>query len=117
MRSFLGRDILSLKDMEREEYFQIFSVADRLKPFAAEDRKSTRLNSSHLGTSYAVFCLKKRAFNFTKTPSSAESAISPQISRTKHYFKRLRHLEILFFLDSGGPGVTKALPARDPVHY
>src|SRR5205814_2628277 len=23
------------------------------------DRKSTRLNSSHLGTSYAVFCLKK----------------------------------------------------------
>ena len=36
MRSFLGRDILSLKDMEREEYFQIFSVADRLKPYAAE---------------------------------------------------------------------------------
>src|SRR5438045_4613536 len=28
-----------------------------------EDRKSTRLNSSHLGISYAVFCLKKK-----KTP-------------------------------------------------
>src|SRR5438045_8351093 len=26
---------------------------------AVEDRKSTRLNSSHLGISYAVFCLKK----------------------------------------------------------
>src|SRR5205814_8173034 len=26
----------------------------------AQDRKSTRLNSSHLGTSYAVFCLKKK---------------------------------------------------------
>src|SRR6516162_2583533 len=26
----------------------------------AEDRKSTRLNSSHLVTSYAVFCLKKK---------------------------------------------------------
>src|ERR1039458_3802794 len=25
----------------------------------ATDRKSTRLNSSHLGISYAVFCLKK----------------------------------------------------------
>src|SRR5262245_63260645 len=25
----------------------------------ARDRKSTRLNSSHLGISYAVFCLKK----------------------------------------------------------
>src|SRR5437899_9280439 len=27
---------------------------------AAVDRKSTRLNSSHLGISYAVFCLKKK---------------------------------------------------------
>src|SRR5262245_20614825 len=27
---------------------------------AVEDRKSTRLNSSHLGISYAVFCLKKK---------------------------------------------------------
>src|SRR5262245_37635819 len=27
---------------------------------AAPDRKSTRLNSSHLGISYAVFCLKKK---------------------------------------------------------
>src|SRR5205814_5540753 len=26
----------------------------------ARDRKSTRLNSSHLGISYAVFCLKKK---------------------------------------------------------
>src|SRR5437899_5353694 len=25
-----------------------------------EDRKSTRLNSSHLGISYAVFCVKKK---------------------------------------------------------
>src|SRR5258705_1939516 len=27
---------------------------------ATGDRKSTRLNSSHLGISYAVFCLKKK---------------------------------------------------------
>src|SRR5258705_8556254 len=27
------------------------------------DRKSTRLNSSHLGISYAVFCLKKKRVN------------------------------------------------------
>src|SRR5947199_4931175 len=26
----------------------------------SKDRKSTRLNSSHLGISYAVFCLKKK---------------------------------------------------------
>src|ERR1035441_598248 len=29
---------------------------------AGLDRKSTRLNSSHLGISYAVFCLKKKIF-------------------------------------------------------
>src|SRR5215472_18857586 len=30
------------------------------------DRKSTRLNSSHLGISYAVFCLKKKKKNKNK---------------------------------------------------
>src|SRR5690625_7088004 len=28
--------------------------------FSPEDRKSTRLNSSHVAISYAVFCLKKK---------------------------------------------------------
>src|SRR3712207_6933599 len=31
----------------------------------AEDRKSTRLNSSHANISYAVFCLKKKNYNQT----------------------------------------------------
>src|SRR5205814_10080163 len=30
------------------------------QPLDGRDRKSTRLNSSHLGISYAVFCLKKK---------------------------------------------------------
>src|SRR5207249_10556507 len=30
---------------------------------AGEDRKSTRLNSSHVSISYAVFCLKKKKTN------------------------------------------------------
>src|SRR5205814_9895172 len=34
---------------------QVARVADH-----ESDRKSTRLNSSHLGISYAVFCLKKK---------------------------------------------------------
>src|SRR2546426_6539872 len=33
---------------------------DLLQPLLPEDRKSTRLNSSHLVISYAVFCLKKK---------------------------------------------------------
>src|SRR5207253_8906687 len=30
------------------------------RPSGGSDRKSTRLNSSHVATSYAVFCLKKK---------------------------------------------------------
>src|SRR5256885_9138877 len=37
-----------------------------------EDRKSTRLNSSHLVISYAVFCLKKKKRN-KKTKDDSES--------------------------------------------
>src|SRR5947199_7150563 len=33
-----------------------------------EDRKSTRLNSSHLGISYAAFCLKKRKTGSEEAP-------------------------------------------------
>src|SRR5256885_11972516 len=36
-----------------------------------EDRKSTRLNSSHLVISYAVFCLKKKK-NDIPTPTHSE---------------------------------------------
>src|SRR3989442_1161924 len=41
------------------------AMADDLRPFPSEscayiDRKSTRLNSSHVRISYAVFCLKKK---------------------------------------------------------
>src|SRR5437899_7547659 len=37
-------------------------IGDRARACGREeiDRKSTRLNSSHLGNSYAVFCLKKK---------------------------------------------------------
>src|SRR5947199_8010056 len=36
------------------------SIAARTFDAQIRDRKSTRLNSSHLGISYAVFCLKKK---------------------------------------------------------
>src|SRR5439155_21702879 len=36
------------------------------RPPAVGDRKSTRLNSSHVAISYAVFCLKKK--NYTEFP-------------------------------------------------
>src|SRR5260221_8750034 len=45
--------------------FRVFFADGRAVAFAAwaalsEDRKSTRLNSSHTVISYAVFCLKKK---------------------------------------------------------
>jgi aspartate carbamoyltransferase catalytic subunit len=52
MRSFLGRDILSLKDMERDEFLQIFDVADRLKPYAAERRNGDLLQHKTLLTAF-----------------------------------------------------------------
>ncbi len=52
MRSFIGRDILSLKDMERDEYFRIFEVADRLKPYAAERRNADLLKHKTLLTAF-----------------------------------------------------------------
>src|SRR5256885_5697546 len=45
----------------------------------SKDRKSTRLNSSHLVISYAVFCLKKKKI----TTSSGRSA-SPTIMLKAH---------------------------------
>src|SRR2546427_9310436 len=36
------------------------AAAGRRRPHPQQDRKSTRLNSSHSQISYAVFCLKKK---------------------------------------------------------
>src|SRR3712207_7732213 len=36
------------------------NLGDRQRGSLDEDRKSTRLNSSHANISYAVFCLKKK---------------------------------------------------------
>src|SRR5258705_1728399 len=47
-------DILALQEADKE------TGRAGGQHVAARDRKSTRLNSSHLGISYAVFCLKKK---------------------------------------------------------
>src|SRR5207302_9646564 len=57
-RVFLGR-FAKLPASRRNDRFEasILSVAARQM---SRDRKSTRLNSSHVKISYAVFCLKKK---------------------------------------------------------
>jgi aspartate carbamoyltransferase catalytic subunit len=52
MRSFLGRDILSLKDMERDEYFQIFDVANGLAHHAEARHNADLLREKILLTAF-----------------------------------------------------------------
>src|SRR5262245_65251535 len=47
------------------------------------DRKSTRLNSSHLGISYAVFCLKKKKKTVTTYNTSTYAT---HISFDAHHY-------------------------------
>src|SRR5439155_19862563 len=43
-------------------------LVESLGDDAKRDRKSTRLNSSHVAISYAVFCLKKKKIHETQIP-------------------------------------------------
>src|SRR3712207_8792900 len=51
-------------ERRHQRAFQLAERRDRIRMLrqirAQEDRKSTRLNSSHANISYAVFCLKKK---------------------------------------------------------
>jgi aspartate carbamoyltransferase catalytic subunit len=48
MRSFMGRDILSLKDFERNEFFHVFGVAEQMEPIARKRRNTDLLSEKTL---------------------------------------------------------------------
>ena len=52
MRSFIGRDILSLKDFDRHEYFRVFEIAERLEPYARDRRNGDLLKEKTLVTAF-----------------------------------------------------------------
>src|SRR5262245_64942050 len=61
---------------------------------SAEDRKSTRLNSSHLGISYAVFCLKKKKTNIKTTQAIPQTNISiSQPANIKNLQRDVRYID------------------------
>src|ERR1039458_979623 len=78
---------------------------------AHTDRKSTRLNSSHLGISYAVFCLKKQMQalepNYVKGASAAAKKLKDAhipIQGRMHEIgvhKAYNYLQRFFFLRPG----------------
>src|SRR5438067_10732111 len=55
----------------RDEYYGFREIARMRK----KDRKSTRLNSSHVSISYAVFCLKKKKKKYMKTKNTDADAL------------------------------------------
>src|SRR5688500_20411205 len=54
------RGVLALRRPGRVRPARVRHRGRNTRPLGGEDRKSTRLNSSHLVISYAVFCLKKK---------------------------------------------------------
>src|SRR2546429_6719984 len=61
---------------------------ERHYTFLHEDRKSTRLNSSHGYISYAVFCLKKK--NETRSPFVSSSAMLVAVHPIRYDTSRSR---------------------------
>src|SRR6266705_1821890 len=53
-------------------------------PTSRRDRKSTRLNSSHRTTSYAVFCLKKKKLDNAYTEERKEAQVTAGTREEKH---------------------------------
>src|SRR5699024_11665558 len=51
---------VSLSERRVDVYLSHSSLSAAERRRSEEDRKSTRLNSSHVSISYAVFCLKKK---------------------------------------------------------
>src|SRR3989442_5505775 len=61
----IGVTLVDLGDRDDDGHLGRLGVTDRLDGLrhdavVGRDRKSTRLNSSHVRISYAVFCLKKK---------------------------------------------------------
>ncbi len=52
MRSFNGRDILSLKDFERNEFFHVFDVASKMEPIARSRKNVDLLKEKTLVTAF-----------------------------------------------------------------
>src|SRR2546430_12994943 len=80
----------SLRHPLHGEFLALLGAVEKIE--IDQDRKSTRLNSSHSQISYAVFCLKKKKKTYKHTPKCNQESIStntrttmtPVIVRTTH---------------------------------
>src|ERR1022692_2315402 len=95
------------------------------------DRKSTRLNSSHLVISYAVFCLKKKKKKIDKatssysagvpvgpeSPTTPAACILPDTSRLLNVSSIgvLSACSVFFFLNNRATPEFYPFPLHDPL--
>src|SRR5256885_9338573 len=65
-----------MKSVSLDDLRKVISQGCRFVPFEKTelDRKSTRLNSSHLVISYAVFCLKKKKQRYSQLLHNANTS-------------------------------------------
>src|SRR5262245_65005763 len=88
------------------------------------DRKSTRLNSSHLGISYAVFCLKKKNHAHRLTHRAHQGHGGPAVQGEAADWESLAAIAAGRGARSGpkgdyqaqGQGTTDGETARAPEH-
>src|SRR5436305_11432780 len=59
-------------------------LIDDIERHDMRDRKSTRLNSSHVRISYAVFCLKKKTRTRVHWPRRAPTEVPPNELGQRH---------------------------------
>src|SRR6202042_2838533 len=79
------------------------------------DRKSTRLNSSHVEISYAVFCLKKKTTGFAGTAAFQYPAHDAGGNSDQTATVTLNVTAPVFFLNSGAPRGFDLFPSP-PLH-
>src|SRR5215203_1420724 len=67
--------------------------------WSGEDRKSTRLNSSHANISYAVFCLKKKnkilLRAWRRDPELVRFLVR-EVTRSSHLQRRIDEIDLAF---------------------
>src|SRR5947209_14704144 len=61
----------------REKLSELETRVAELEAKLGQDRKSTRLNSSHANISYAVFCLKKKTTSYSRSKTRPRQTVAP----------------------------------------